>query len=176
MGQFMDFMDDFVFGPLNLITRAEGLVKQQIYHDTAVKFSILRIDKGGIHTQNDVKRILDKYQIPAFGWTHDSRCLHFLIKSRQANWTEYLLLLASIQLQNPPVNPKNLDYVKRHPPGWMPPAWADQANADDQIDDDQPLEQSYRNEDEQVDEIDNDRQAPEIRAPLSRLFHWLDTL
>lgn len=176
MGKFMDFMDDFVFGPLNLITRTEGLVRQQIYQDTAVKFSILRIDKGGIHTQNDVKRILDKYRIPAFGWTHDSRCIHFLIKSRQANWTEYLLLLARIQLQNPLVNPKNLDYVKRHPPGWMPPAWRDQTSDHDDVD--WALEDDELEDDEQLDESesDDDRQSSRVHTPLAQLFHWLDTL
>lgn len=164
MGKFMDFMDDFVFGPLNLITRIEGLVRQNVYQDTAVKFSILRIDKGGIHTQNAVKRVLEKYRISAFGYTHDSKCIHFLIKSRQAAWAEYLLLHADIQLQNPPVNPQNYEYIKRHPPGWMPPAWADQEANNDM---DSEANQIYP---------DNNKRSFEPLGPLAQIIRWIDSL
>lgn len=126
MGKFMDFMDDFVFGPINFINRAEGIIKQKAYRDTAVKFSILRIDKGGTHTRGEVRAIIKKYEVPAFGTTHDSKCLHFLVKNRQAAWAEYVLLHAGIELQNPPVNPKNYEYVRQHESGWMPTAWEDQ--------------------------------------------------
>lgn len=164
MDKFMDFMDDFVFGPLNLITRAEGIVKQKVYQDTAVKFSILRIDKGGVHTQNDVKRVLKKYRISSFGYTHDSQCIHFLIKSRQAAWAEYLLLHAGIRLQNPPVNPKNYEYVKQHPLGWMPLAWADQEEDNDT---DREANQVYP---------DDNEQSFGLRGSLDQIANWIDSL
>ncbi|MCB0145853.1 MAG: hypothetical protein KDE50_38570, partial [Caldilineaceae bacterium] len=104
MHKLMDLIDDYLFVPLDIITYAERSIKQRHYRDQGVKFSILKINRGGQHTQNDVKRILDKYHVTHFGWKPDSRCIHFMLKRKQASWGEYLLLLAGVDLQNPLFN------------------------------------------------------------------------
>jgi hypothetical protein len=121
----MDFLDDFVFGPLNLINRVEGLIKLAIYHDRGVRLAIPREDKGGKHSLPEVRALLRKYGVDSFGCTHDARNLYFSVKQRQAAWAEYLLLHAGIALLSPPVDPRNAKYVAQHSPGWLPPSWED---------------------------------------------------
>lgn len=158
----MDFMDDFVFGPLNFINRAEGLVRQKMNRCTAVRFSILRIDKGGGHTRGDAREILKKYGVPIFGTTHDAKCLHFLVKSHQAAWAEYLLLHAGVELQNPPVDPKNYTYVEQHQPGWMPSAWADREKNASRID--MPEQKP----------TDIKTQTSDLTFQVNRVIDWID--
>lgn len=122
----MDFLDNFIFGPLNLINRLEGLVRLGYYQDSGVRFALLRLDKGGTHTLPEVRSLLHRYGIVLFGCTHDAQCIYFTVKKRQATWAEYLLLHAGVELKNPPVDPRNAHHVANHPPGWMPPAWVDQ--------------------------------------------------
>lgn len=122
----MDFLDDFIFGPCNLIDRLEGLLRGVSYGDLGHQFAILRADKGGQFTLAEVEALLDHYGIPVYGRTHDAQCLYFHVKKRQARWAEYLLLHAGVTLQGPLFDPRNAGYVARHAPGWMPTAWADQ--------------------------------------------------
>ncbi len=123
----MDLLDDFVFGPLNLINRAEGLLRLLIYRDSGVRFAILREDKGGLHSLAQVRTILKRYGVVLFGCTHDAQCIYFTVKKRQADWAEYLLLHAGVALHNPPINPRNLTYATQRPAGWMPRPWSEQA-------------------------------------------------
>lgn len=120
----MDLLDDLIFGPLNLINRAEGWLKRAAYRDAGVQFQIPRQDKGGRFSLPEVRQLLLHYGIDSFGCTHDARSIYFFTKQRQAAWAEYLLLHAGVELQNPPVDPRNAGYVASHPPGWMPPPWA----------------------------------------------------
>lgn len=122
----MDLLDDLIFGPLNLINRTEGWLKLLSYHDSGYRFAIPRQDKGGRHSLSHVREILKRYGISTFGCTHDSKSIYFLVKRRQAVWTEYLLLQAGIELNNPPVDPHNAGYKEKHPPGWMPKPWSEQ--------------------------------------------------
>lgn len=125
MANFIDLLDDYVFGPLNLVDLIEGIVRLTAYRDSGVRFSILRLDRGGKYSRPEVRAILKKYGIASFGISHDSQCLHFLVKRRQAKWAEYLLLHAGVELQNPPVNPNNARYYGQHEPGWMPKPWSE---------------------------------------------------
>lgn len=126
MSAIMDILDDLVLGPLNLINRIEGVARLAVARDHGVRFSLLRLDKGGKHTRVEARALLAKYGVATFGTTHDSRCLHFLVKSRQAKWAEYLLLHAGMELQNPLIDPRNAQYANRHARGWMPRPWAEQ--------------------------------------------------
>lgn len=125
MGLIMDLLDDLVLGPLNLINRAEGIWRLAAARDRGVRFSLLRLDKGGKHTRKEARSLLARYGVATFGTTHDSKCLHFLVKSRQAVWAEYLLLHAGIELQNPLVDPRNAQYANSHARGWMPKPWSE---------------------------------------------------
>ena len=102
MSKFMDFMDNVIFGPANLINRVEGQVKLVAYNDTGERFSVQRVDKGGTHTRGAVQSILKEYGIVTFGETHDATYLHFLVKSRQAKCTNYLLDRAGVKTKQEP--------------------------------------------------------------------------
>lgn len=190
MSRILDFIDDYIFGPLDLITYAGRVAKQTVYQDTAIKFSILKIRKGGVHTQNDIIRILEPYKVHPFAWKPDSQHIHFWIKGKQANWAEYLLLHAGVELKNPLVNPKNPEYVKRHPPGWMPPAWTDRdmSHADiDELDEAEfDIDQQFGEDDisaleqpgDAIDESEhyNQAQPSGVRVQFERINNWLDAL
>jgi hypothetical protein len=119
----MDFLDDFVMGPLNLIDRAEGLLSGLRYGDTGHQFAILRTDKGGAHTLDECEEMLRKRGIAVFGRTHDARHMYFKVKNRQAVWAEYTLMRAGVDLQSPPVEGRNAGWASKH--SGPPPAWAD---------------------------------------------------
>lgn len=119
---FMDFMDDFVFGPMNLINRAEGMVRLMIAGDTGVKLSILRMDKGGKHSLREVQGILKTYGIDTFGCTHDSKHLHMIVKKRQSNWAENVLCRAGVAMKNKVINRRNAVTAAKHK--GMPTPWA----------------------------------------------------
>jgi hypothetical protein len=93
----IDFLDDFLLGPFNLIDRLEGLIRLAARRDTGVRFAILRMDKGGKHTRPEVRRMLRRYGVATFGITHDATNLYFLVGSRQAKWAAYLLDSAGIE-------------------------------------------------------------------------------
>ncbi len=122
---FMDFLDDFVLGPCNLIDRLEGLLRGIGYGDLGHQFAIPRADKEGVFTLNEVDTLLNHYGIPIYGRTHDADHMYFRVKKRQARWAEYLLLHAGVDLHSPTVDGRNPGYAAAHPPDWMPTAWAD---------------------------------------------------
>ncbi len=124
----MDFLDDFVLGPLNYFDRLEWLLRGAAYGDFGVKFAIPRADKDGEYTLVEVEQLLGKYGIAVYGRTHDSCNMYFHVKKRQARWAEYILLHAGVELRNPTFDRRNPGYVAQHEPGWMPTAWADQSN------------------------------------------------
>lgn len=118
---FLDLLDDFVFGPLNLINRAEGALHLWAYQDFGTQFAIQREDKGGQHSLSGVRSILARYGVPLFGCTHDSRHIYFIVKRRQSVWAEYLLSRAGVELKGAVIYRGNLQ--SNHPQGWMPRPW-----------------------------------------------------
>lgn len=116
----MDFLDDFVFGPLNLIDRLHGLIRGIAYGDLGHRFKILYADRGGHHSRAEIAAMLNKYGIATYGNTHDANCMHFLVKKRQASWADYLMRNAGVALVGEPLTPGN-----GMPKGEMPKAWAD---------------------------------------------------
>lgn len=123
MSKILDFLDNFVYGPMNYIDRFEGLVKSSIYWDTGYRFAILRLDKGGKHSLAEVSNLLQSYGIAIYCRTYDADNRYFRVKKRQAIWAEYLLLHAGVDLRSPLLDPRNLRYVTNHPSGWMPTSW-----------------------------------------------------
>lgn len=120
-----DILDDFVFGPLNLINRFEGLVKSAIYGDTGYRMSIPSVDKGGKHTLSWTRSVLKKYGVATYGCTHDANNMYFSVKKRQARWAEYILLHAGVELTSPTFDVRNPEYVAQHEPGYMPRPWSE---------------------------------------------------
>ena len=152
----MDLLDDVVFGPLNLVSRAEGLLRGTLYRDVGYRLAIPRADKNGRHTLVEVEDILRRYGVVAFGGTHDSRNMYFLVKRRQARWAEYILLHAGVELVSPTFDRRNPGYAAQHAPGWMPAPWS---------------ERGQRTPDAQPATA-----APELSpTPLQRLLRWLDS-
>ena len=118
----MDLLDDFVLGPMNLITKAQGFLAGIWYRDMGRRFAIQRADKGGSHSLLEVEAMLKKYGIPTYGGGHNSREMIFRVKNRQARWAEYILTQAGVDVTTPTVDRHNPGYAGR----GLPPAWTDQ--------------------------------------------------
>ena len=120
----MDTFDD-LFGPLNIIDILEGVIQGIRYGDFGYGFSIQRGDKGGKHSLNECRDILKKYGVATFWFGFDSQKMYFRVKRRQAEWGEYLLLAAGVELLNPPYQKRNARHIAKKAPGWMPKPWAE---------------------------------------------------
>jgi hypothetical protein len=127
MGSLTDFVDDWVLGPFNLIDRLEGFLTGVRYQDLGYEFSIPRTDKGGSFSLNEVRELLKNYGVDTYGRRFDSQRMYFRVKKRQASWAEYILLNRGVELLGPTFDRRNLEYVGRHPAGWMPTPWKDRA-------------------------------------------------
>ena len=123
----MDFLDDFVAGPLNLIDRAEGLLSGLRYGDMGHQFAIKRVDKDGTHSLKECEALLSEYGIAVYGRTHDARNMYFHVKNRQAVWAEYVLKSAGVDLLSPPVEARNEAWAAKRT--GMPVSWKARAKA-----------------------------------------------
>ncbi|MBX3013021.1 MAG: hypothetical protein KF832_16005 [Caldilineaceae bacterium] len=124
LDKLWDFLDDYVYGPLNYVDRIEGLWKAIQYQDTGHTFTIPRQDKGGKYSLYQVEELLERYGIVLFCRTFDAQYRYFRVKERQAEWAEYLMLLAGVELQGPLINEQNARYAAQAPMGWMPRPWS----------------------------------------------------
>lgn len=131
MRALFDFLDNFIYGPLNYLDRIEGLFKAGWYQDTGHRFAMPRIDKGGRYDLRQVETLLNRYGVAVFCRTYDANNRYFRVKKRQARWAEYILLHAGVELRGPLYDPRNAHYVAQHPPGWMPQPWSEQQEIDD---------------------------------------------
>lgn len=122
MSSIMDLLDDFVLGPLNLIDRVEGLLMGLGYRDMGRQFTIRRLDKGGTHSLNECEGILKEYGVAVYGRTHDATNMYFLVKNRQADWAEYLLTAAGVEIIGPAVNERNA--ITAGSRSTMPTPWS----------------------------------------------------
>lgn len=152
----MDFLDNFVLGPLNLIDRAEGLVRGLWYRDPGYRMAIPRSDKNGRHSLVEVEDVLKRYGVVMYGRTHDSENMHFSVKRRQARWAEYILLHAGVELVSPTFDRRNPGYAAKHTPGWMPTPWSERG--------------------QRTPDAKPGAAVPEPSPPLhQRLLRWLDS-
>jgi len=124
MSTLLDFLDDFVLGPLNLLDRIEGWVDAFCYRDYGYELAIPRTDKGGSFSLDDIRRLLIGYGVVTYGRRFDSRNMYIRVKRRQACWAEYVLLHAGVELLNPVFDQRNAGYVAGHAQGWMPRPWS----------------------------------------------------
>ena len=122
MNDLMDILDDYILGPFNLIDRVEGLLSAIRYRDAGHQFTIRRMDKGGSHSLNECEAMLRVYGIAVYGRTHDATHMYFHTKRRQADWAEYVLLSAGVELVGEPVNPRNAATAGSR--SAMPTPWA----------------------------------------------------
>lgn len=160
----IDFLDNYIFGPLNYFDRLEGLLRGVWYQDFGHEFAVLYPDRGGKHSRQEIEALLNHYGIDVYGRTHDANHMYFRVKRRQARWAEYLLLHAGVSVKGPPVDSRNAGYVSRHPSGWMPPPWADRHDPrwDEEADNDNG-------------EPDEEAQEPSLWNRLNQAFdRWLD--
>jgi hypothetical protein len=101
----MDFMDDFIFGPMNLIARFVSLVvsvsrtsrSRRSHADSAqdtIRLAVPRLDKGGNVPVLDVIGHLEKYGVDVIGGrhavTHDSQFFYIVVPVRQLLWVRWL--------------------------------------------------------------------------------------
>ena len=113
----LDWFDDYIAGPFNLIDRLEGLIRGAIYGDLGYQISILYHDCGGSHTRREIEVLLKRYGVAVYGRTHDAKHMHFRVKKRQARWAEYILLHANAKITSSLVDGRNPGYVAYHEPG-----------------------------------------------------------
>ncbi len=125
MSTLMDFLDDYVLGPLNLLDRIEGLLVGLWHGDLGYELAIPRADKDGDFSLNEVRALLAKYGVVTYGRRFDARNMYIRVKKRQARWAEYILLHAGVELRNPIFERRNPGYVAQHAPGWMPRPWSE---------------------------------------------------
>ncbi len=115
--KLMELMDliDTLLGPLDLISRGHAAARLAARGDRGVEFRIARIDKGGTHGGADTRTLLAEYGIKAHRTRFDANYLYFVVGSRQADWTRYLLQQAGVQV----------DAGKSRPAaGRMPRPWS----------------------------------------------------
>ena len=135
MQSLWDFLDNYIYGPLNYIDRIEGFFKRIKYRDAGHTFVIPRYDKGGKYPLSHVEDLLNRYGIVVFCRTIDANNHYFQVKNRQTEWAEYLMLLKGVELQGPLINEKNAWYAVQAPIGWMPQPWLENRKGTDEMDD-----------------------------------------
>lgn len=91
-------LDDYVWGPVNLIDRVERIVTSIRLLDRGHQFAMLRIDRGGDHYLREVSDILRTYGIPIFGRTHNGTFMFFHVTRRQRDWAQFVLLSAGVKI------------------------------------------------------------------------------
>jgi hypothetical protein len=70
-----------------------------------------------------VEKLLRRYGIRVWGRRVDGEKRSFLVKQRQAVWAEYILCRAGVPLVCPLLDPRNAQYVEKHPVNSMPVPW-----------------------------------------------------
>jgi hypothetical protein len=99
-GGILDFLDDYIMGPLNLLDRLERLITGARFGDMGYQIAIKRMDKGGKHSLSDVERLLKKFGVAVYGRTHDSQNMYFHFKKRQGVWASYILGRHGIEVES----------------------------------------------------------------------------
>lgn len=121
----MDFLDNYVFGPMNLINRISGWLHGAFYGDMGHTFKVKFSDRGGKHSVDEVEAMLKLYGIAYFGRTHDANHFYFKVKKRQAEWAEYIMLRADVALVGERFSANNAKVQ----PGKRPKPWAEKKAA-----------------------------------------------
>lgn len=113
---WLDFLDLF-----NWIDRAEWLVMALRYRDLGRTVKVEHVDG---QTGAGWEALLKRYHVVIYGRRVTSKYLVFRVKTRQAQWAEYLLLRAGAPVVTR-FDARNTAWAGRHTPGSMPPAWRD---------------------------------------------------
>lgn len=131
MDKIMDLLDDYIFGPLNLIDRGMWLFWAIWYRDIGHRIKFIRADKyigddvplSGV----EVFDLLKKYGIDCYGSLHDANYITVSVKRSQANFAEYTLLrhMPAGQLVSATKNRSNNNRTAGNRRGTPMPAWRD---------------------------------------------------
>lgn len=92
----MQDLFDNLLGHFDLIDRLAAQLRLIARRDRGVEFRILRADKGGTHAAADMRKMLAEYGIKAHRTRFDATYLYFVVGSRQADWTRYMLAAAGV--------------------------------------------------------------------------------
>lgn len=103
MRNLMDYLDRYVFGPMNLIDDFEGLIKGLLWGDTfrGEQIGIVCIDRGGTHTLHECEDMLSLYGIKIRRRKHDHHSMYATVTRRQKRWAYYVLQRNGVMLTNP---------------------------------------------------------------------------
>lgn len=93
----MDWLDKFVFGPLNLLERLFGAIKKASSPSKGGRFGktatvvIPRADKGGSYSLAQCKSHLEDYGVKTFTYQHDDQNMYMEVRETQLNFAKWLL-------------------------------------------------------------------------------------
>ena len=124
MNSILDLLDMF-----NFIDRAEWLLSVLRYRDfgRSVRIEHAQPDKRGktptAQTGAGYESMLKRYGVVIFGRRVTSKHLVFSVKTKQAQWAEYLLLRAGAPVVST-FDHRNASWASKHG-GALPPAWRD---------------------------------------------------
>lgn len=129
-----DYLDEYVFGPLNLIDRLGFIRLWLTKRNGGHRFKLVRpgVFTGEGNPKNFYACIdlLRDRGVDTFAYTHSADYFYFSVSKGQARWAEYILLRSGIgeQLENP------TDWRSENTRGatasigkGAPPAWKHQA-------------------------------------------------
>ncbi len=102
-----------------------GLASELVQGVTGVTSWTFHIPRDSGWTGGDVESLLRHYAIIIWGRRMTGKHYILSVKTRQANWAEYLILRRGIPLDGSLFNPANAQYAMKYAPGDQPPAWAD---------------------------------------------------
>lgn len=89
-----DFMDDFVFGPMNWIAYVGSWIMALVKRRPIVRKAVRRFDKGGNYPVLDLMQVMSRNGIRFLGSqrlvTHNSKNFYVVISLRQARMFDYL--------------------------------------------------------------------------------------
>ena len=112
---WLDLLDMF-----NFIDRADWLLSVLRYRDFGRS---VRIEHTDGKTGAGYESMLKRYGVVIFGRRVTSKHLVFSVKTKQAQWAEYLLLRAGAPVVTT-FDHRNATWAARHG-GQLPPAWRD---------------------------------------------------
>ena len=113
---WLDLLDAF-----NWLDRAEWLAMALRYGDLG---RTVKIEHADGQTGAGHEALLKRYGVVIYGRRVTSKHLVFRVKTKQAQWAEYLLLRAGAPVVTT-FDHRNAAWAGRHPTGSMPPAWRD---------------------------------------------------
>lgn len=93
----MDWLDKFVFGPMNFLERLFGAIKKASSPSKGGRFGktalvvVPPVDSGGSYTFTECKNHLEAYGVKTFTYQHDDQNFYLEVRETQLGFAKWLL-------------------------------------------------------------------------------------